>query len=258
MMAVEFPDWLPLLVREEAEKALAQAARSSDDDELAMVRRITRDPRMRAVWKYLQGREGLTHREYKNPVRDPMPGADYHPKEFSTRAEWLQQVGLAEIYKLAHYWGCLCLPSRQIESDADRYFPSKFSGLPNQFQDQAAALRATADAWSHQCQQAKEQGLKRYYRALEKSISRINDLAEDFEELEKIWDEHWKPTKLKQKDQVALVTARIAGRMNSIFRQPMYGQTATIASLVLNVTVTRQKAREHCRGLWGPRRRKKI
>jgi hypothetical protein len=39
--------------------------------------------------------------------------------------------------------------------------------------------------------------------------------------------------------------------MDEIFDEPMYGVTATIASLVLNHPVTRQQVRDHYHGVWG-------
>jgi hypothetical protein len=262
MVAVgELPHWLPPLVRKHAQKFYAQAVASGREDELAMVRRITSDSRMRTVWRYLQNKRRLQYfrtAEYKNPVNDPMATADYHPKEFSTRAEWLQQAGLAAIYERAHTLGCLCLPSRLSEGDAHRRFPSEYENLPNIFRDQAATFRATAETWLNRCQQGKQQGLKRYCAALEKIISRIHVLAEDFEGLEKIWEENWKPAKLKPKDMVAAVTAQIARKFNDVLGEPMYGQTATIASLVLNVRVTREQARGHYHGVWGPGRKLRV
>jgi hypothetical protein len=259
--ARELPQWLPPLVREHAQKFYAQAIASGREDELAMVWRITSDSRMRTVWTYLQNKRRLQYfrtAEYKNPVIDPMATADYHPKEFSTRAEWLQQIGLAVIYEHAHNFGCLCLPSRLNEGDAHRRVPSQYANLPSEFQDQAAVLRTTAETWLNRCQQAKQQGLKRYGAALEEIISRIHVLAEDFEGLEKIWHEDWKPPKLKPKDMIAAVTAQIAFKFNGVFGEPMYGQTATIASLVLNVRVTREQARGHYHGVWGPGRKLRV
>jgi hypothetical protein len=250
----EFPIWLPTLVREHARKFYDQALASGSSDELDMLHRITADPSMGAVWKYLQTkrRPKRSPYDYKHPVRDPAPDADYHPEQFPSRAEWMQQIGLAEIYKHSHQLGCLCLPSRMASKSQSPAILDELRGVPNVFDDQIAKLQADAHEWSDWIKPAKERGEKQFAAKLAKSISRLLALADDFDALKKIYEKPYE-CRVKPHEVLAAATALIAANMKRTFGEPMYGQTATIASLVLARPVTREQARGSYHGVWGLR-----
>jgi hypothetical protein len=254
-MIKPLPAWLPPIVKEHAHRFYAEAAASGSAEELAMLERITTSPAIKKVWDYLQTKRRVQHQpttEYRHPVHDPMAGVGNHSEDFPTRAEWRQQMGLAAIYERAHQFGVLCLPSRIAAKRPPREAPEEFRNPPNVFQTQAADLRAVAEEWSRiWAVPSRERGEKRFATELTKLIDQMRSLADGFDALEKVFHEQWE-FHTKPGEVAAAVTANIATTMDQVFGEPMYGQTATISSLVLNQPITRERARGHYHGVWGP------
>jgi hypothetical protein len=94
--AADLPGWLPPLVKEHARMAYAAADTPED---AAIVRRVTTHEDMRSVWKELLKRRAAAG-HYVYPVQDPDPARRrpvYAARRAWTRTDWLQQRGLAEL-----------------------------------------------------------------------------------------------------------------------------------------------------------------
>jgi hypothetical protein len=207
---IDLPDWLPLLARKQAGKAYKLARASGSAEYVTIVTRVTTDIRMKKVWT---------------------------TESFSTRAEWMQQIALGSTYNLMLHLGQLILPSRTGQTSAPRRdWPQELRNLPNVFENQAAALRDAAQRWSSWIETA-SQTQTGFHAQLAKKILELRRLADDFDGLRKAWDETWTFRTDAEEARTALV-AHVARRMQELFGTPMYGQSATIASVVLDLEVT--------------------
>src|SRR5437667_11790904 len=109
--SLEMPPWLPPLIAERARAAFAAMIEAGTaEEDVAVVKRLTTDPRMEHVWKYLQRRRREDHyrtADYENPVRDLAPKGPFplpFPSPFPTRAAYMQNVAMGTFY-----FNVLCL-----------------------------------------------------------------------------------------------------------------------------------------------------
>jgi hypothetical protein len=128
-----WPTWLPSLVADHATLVWRQAETSGNTEEADAMTRITCDPRMEAVWNYLQRRRRdpdkrhvRTHL-YDHVARDADPNADNPaPGKFRLRSEALQQLAMSRLYgdmvRLVRLYG---LPSGVAARAHPSMFPSK-------------------------------------------------------------------------------------------------------------------------------------
>jgi hypothetical protein len=233
---VDFPSWLPPLVAERARELHQQAIEMERNDEAAMIVRITSDPRMEQVWAHLRNkrrdpdeRHVRTH-EYEYAAIDRDPNGPYRSDRFPTRAEWRQQVALEKIYSEIIRWGGL--RSRLPLSEA------------RQYAQEATSLRAKAAVeakhWSGTDRRINR--CRAEHAKLERAYIKAADAADALAAASITDTDDLSP---------AIVTVRVAETLLKNFGKRMYGQTASIASVVLDQTVTAEKAREYCRGVWG-------
>jgi hypothetical protein len=223
MDTADLPIWLPPLVKESARREAYAGARSAA--ELEMAKRITTDPRMAGVWKYLQKKQrDRRHRQtagYKYSAIDPMAAeTDHHPETFSSRAEWLQQNALRSIYRRMLHLGLLCMPSANVSIVS--------TGSANYYRARAAELRSEAQTlWSEDVASHLHKAANCFDAMAESSIS------------------------FAVKNTPTSVMAGVARQMKHLFGTPMYTQSAIISGIVLDREVTPQQVRDSCCGLWG-------
>jgi hypothetical protein len=227
---VHFPNWLPPLVAGRARVLHAEAVASGSADEAAMVVRITSDPRMQQVWRSLQNkRRDLKARstrtnKYQFPARDFYPDCGAVREGFKTRAEWIQQAALRALYEEIILFGRQCLPSRQSSEPFNIFHP------------EASQLRASA------AQYANWPGVPPVLlRKRQRQLLRAADACEAVAEAN--WADN-------RNSIPGVLTAHIGERLHGMFGKRMYGTTATVATVILGITMTDSEAREHCRGRW--------
>ena len=147
---IDVPTSSPLLVKEQAEVAYRKAATAGSATQFETVRRVTIDPRMNGVWRHLQKRRrdkrgGYVYRVHDPAVTeqgplfkdDPSEGmSDADKMRFGTRAEWIQQLGFAVIYK------------RMVELALMQPAPGAHGFVDQFYHQEAAELRAQAKIWS--------------------------------------------------------------------------------------------------------------
>jgi hypothetical protein len=180
--APDLPAWLPPLVVEHARLTYRQ---SRDDEEAAALLRVTVDPRMKAVWAYLQrkqrdveDRHVRTH-EYAHAARDARPNDPNPDPRFRTRNKALQQHAhrrlYGEVIRLTRLYG---VPSRQARrTPAHPFAPGVHPtlALPNRFEREAAAHLATAERLSSGPMPAKER--RKVQKALQRTAASYDALA---------------------------------------------------------------------------------
>jgi hypothetical protein len=246
---VEFPNWLPRLVRERAHELHAIALATNSAEDVAEVMRITTDARMKNVWRYLESKRRIRSRRsahYQHPAIDPMRHESYARDGFSTRAEWMQQIGMRAIYEMMFRLARPGLMRRWTEMHTynqcsmEEFSLEEIWNQPNPFRDQAATLRANATKWSEQLNENNNG-----FAELQKAIALMLRAADS---LDAAYRARFRTT---PREVLTAVTALIARQMASFFGTPMYGQTAIIASVVLDRSVTIDQAREAHRGVWG-------
>src|ERR1700730_12228626 len=121
----EFPPWLPPLVREQAHVLRSELLRSGTPDDIAVLERLTGDPRMEAVWTYLQKRRRVGYRRtgYEHAPLDPMAYTGVNRSSFPTRAAWMQQLAMRALYIDIIAWGrgfaAPSSPRHPYHADAD-------------------------------------------------------------------------------------------------------------------------------------------
>jgi hypothetical protein len=142
----EIPAWSPPLVKEQAEIAYRKAAAAGSAAQFETVRRVTIDQRMNGVWRHLQKRRRDNRRGYAYPVYDPAVSeegslfkddptegmSDADRRRFGTRAELIQQIGFAVIYR------------RMVELALAQAEPEAQGFVAQFYQQEAAELRAKA------------------------------------------------------------------------------------------------------------------
>jgi hypothetical protein len=214
----DLPIWLPPLVKERAREAYAGARSAA---ELAMVKRVTTDLRMAGVWKYLQQKKRKTA-DYVYPVLNPLPlpgtpiKTPDHPEAFSSRTEWIQQIGLRKLYERTILLGRCCLPSANVTTTfSARRYRQKAAKL----QLEAQKLAGKDDQLSHHLEAA----------------SHLSRAADWFDGMAAILTAN-------EDNQVAVVMA-VTAIMVKFFGKPMYQQSAAIASIMLDREITRDQVR---------------
>ena len=229
---VHLPSWLPKWVAARAREFHAQAVASGSATEAAMVVRIASDPRMKRVWTSLQSKRRHLKARSTQTNKYQFP-ADFYPdcgavcEGFKTRAEWIQQAALRALYEEIIFWGRLSLPSRQSSEPI------------NIFHREASQLRASAALYANW-----PGAPPVLLRKRQRQLLRAADACEAVAEANRADTSNSIPGAL---------TAQIGARLHGIFGKRMYGTTATIASVVLDTSVTDSEAREHCRGRWSLR-----
>jgi hypothetical protein len=220
--AADLPGWLPPLVRLQASKTYAAVRASGRDRELETVRRITADVRMKRVWQQLQKRRRSGSAQYMHPVFDPAADeTDYLPSRaarFQTRSEWMQQIGLAAIYKVMVNQCLLLLPSQTASGSVFYKQAETLRELMAQLNDYTIEPTRRKKAFK-----AKREKLLAF---LAKTLCVVEDLGKDYRES-------------IASDVPEAVAMSIALRMDMLFGKPtsgasyMYGVTATIIGVLL-------------------------
>ena len=233
---ITFPSWVPALVADWAMVLHQQAVDRGHLDEAAMIVRVTSDLRMKKFWAYLQSkrrdpedRHIRTH-EYKHAAPDADPNGPYPSNQFPTRQEWRQQAAFERIYSEVIRWGGLPL---RLPLSEFRLYAKEAASLRAKAEAEAK-LEAGTDRRVNRCRSQHAKLARAYIRAAEAADALAVASSADAKELAP-----------------ALVTVGIAEALLQNFGDRMYGQAATIASVVLESTVTAAEAREYCRGVWG-------
>src|SRR5262249_55990545 len=102
----DLPDWLPPLVAERARTILTAAAEAGSEPAIvSAIKRLTADPRMEGVWKYLQRKKrerSQRTQAYEYPVKDIVDGtwepSRTFPAAFPTRAVYMQNLAMEVFY----------------------------------------------------------------------------------------------------------------------------------------------------------------
>jgi hypothetical protein len=219
-----FPSWLPPLVREQAQALHSELLKSGTADDIAVLERITSDPRMEAVWKYLQKHKRTGYRRtevYEHAVRDPQAHSGVNRSSFPTRAVWLQQLAMREVYIDAVRWARMC--AAPASSD-------------HPYLTDALRLRAEAQILENEPFGLSVAMKRRLATRLRRAADAYADAA--------------KEARAKTSEEIPrYVMMMIAGRMHNLFGKRMYGQAATIASLIMQRDVTPTMVREAIVGL---------
>jgi hypothetical protein len=220
-----FPSWLPPLVREQAHALRSEMLKSGTPDDIAVLDRMTSDPKMEAVWKYLQKHRRAGYRrtdDYEHAVRDPMAHSGVNRSSFPTRASWLQQLAMRELYIEAVRWAC----AYAAPASPDHLYLTD-------------ALRLRGEA--QQCLEREPFGL---------SVATKRRLATRLRRAADAYTDAAKEARTKASEEIPrYVMMMIAGRMHDLFGKRMYGQAATIASLIMERDVTPTMVREAIVGL---------
>jgi hypothetical protein len=239
--SLEMPPWLPPLIAERARAAFAAMIEAGTaEEDVAVVKRLTTDPRMEHVWKYLQRRRREDHyrtADYENPVRDLAPKGPFplpFPSPFPTRAAYMQNVAMGTFY-----FNVLCLMTGGRFNQFGGPYPTSppfLSQFRSSYRDRAEALRAEAKSISEISRKVYD--LPRELDRLERSLLQAADAYEKLANASRADSRRQMP---------AAVTKYIAEELQTLFGHRMYGQTAVVASVILDRDVTTAEAREWCR-----------
>jgi hypothetical protein len=234
----DLPDWLPPLVAERARAILAAAVEAGTEPVIiSEVKRLTTDPRMDRVWKYLQRKKRKGHQQthnYEYPIRDLGSDGPF-PPPFRTRAIWMQHLAM-EIF----YCDVLCLMTGGRINRLGGPYPTPppfISQFRNPYRDRAEALRAEAKSIST-VERKKVEGCPRELDRLQRLLQQTADAYEQVANASRTDSERRIP---------AVVTAQIAKDLEALFGRKMYGQAAAVASVILDRDVTAADARAWCR-----------
>jgi hypothetical protein len=243
---VDLPSWLPPLVAERARAALTAAIEAGSAEDIAVVKRLTTDPRMENVWKYLQRRRREDHyrtSDFENPARDLAPEGSERdrafPPSFRTRAAYMQHVAMETFYcdvlslmtggRFNRFGGPYPTPTPTDEFISQWRTP---------YRDLAEELQAEAKTISV------DPRFIDFPHELHKLKRRLLQAADAYEEL----------ASASQGDNIrrvpAAVTAHVARNLKTLFGHGMYSQAATVATIILGRDVTAAEAREWCRKGW--------
>jgi hypothetical protein len=238
--SLEMPPWLPPLVAKRARAAFAAMIKAGTaEEDVAVVKRLTTDPRMEHVWKYLQRRRREDYRQtsnFENPVRDLAPEGPERdrafPPPFRTRAIYMQHVAMEVFY--SDMLG-LMTGGRFNRFGGPYPTPPPFDEFVDPHRDLAERLRAEAKIISVD---------PRFIDSpheLHKLERRLLEAANAYEELARAA----RGVTLRQMP--AAVTGQVARNLQRLFGRKMYSQAAVVASVILNRDVTAAEAREWCR-----------
>jgi hypothetical protein len=240
------PCWLPPLVAERARAVFAAMTEAGmAEEDVAVVRRFTTDPRMEGVWKYFQRKRREGHHracDYENPVHDlpPSPGRDRaFPPPFTSRATYMQNLAMGVFYS-----DILCLMTAGRINRFGGPYPTPpplnefVSQRCAQHRDLTEGLRAKAKLITT------DPLFTEFPRELRKLERRLLQAADAYEELANAAQD----VTLRQVP--AAVTGYIARCLQNLFGHKMYGQAAVVASVILDRDVTPAEAREWCRKGW--------
>jgi hypothetical protein len=236
---VDLPCWLPPLVAERARAAFAAMIEAETaEEDVAVVRRFTTDPRMESVWKYLQRKKRGDYQfeptnYYENPVRDlaSSPERDRaFPPPFTSRATYMQNAAMGVFYS-----DVLCLIRFWHPHPIINEFASQWR---TQHRDLTEGLRAKAKLITA------DPRFTNFPRELHKLERRLLQAADAYEELAEVSQDDI------IKRMPAAVTGYIAWCLQNLFGHKMYGQAAVVASVILDRDVTPAEAREWCRKGW--------
>jgi hypothetical protein len=229
-----WPEWLPSLVAEHAILVWRQAEAAGNVEEANALERMTSDPRMEAVWNYLQRRRRdpdkrhvRTHL-YDHVARDADPNADNPaPSKFPIRSEALQQLAMRRLYgdmvRLVRLYG---LPSGVVARAHPAMFPSK------QAQRRIAALRAEADTIT--------EGPARARRKVQHALLAAASAREELAQAVADGARQGLPTAIATLIARKLFRYFVGARENSaggLLGDYMPAQAAVIASVILNTTI---------------------
>jgi hypothetical protein len=229
------PDWLPRLIAKRAQALIAEAENSSHVEDLALIRRLTTDPRMKSVWKYLQRKKRNHHKwtgDYENPVFDPIPNAPF-PAPFPSRSVWMQHLAMEKFYCDLI---CMMTWGRFGRFGAPHPATEDLAKWRTPYLERAAELRAEAKLVSEI-----NRSVENCPRELDKVAHRLTQAAVAYEELAHASHAD------SERRVPAVVTAQIAKDLKVLFGRKMYGQAATVASVILEREVTAAETREWCR-----------
>jgi hypothetical protein len=228
----EFPSWVPPLVREQAHALRSELLKSGTADDIAVLDRLTSDPKMEAVWKYLQKHKRAGYRKtdrYEHAVYDPMAHTQVNRSSFPTRGIWLQQLAMRELYLDAVRWGRMFVP-RPVS--------------PHLYHHDADRLRAEA-----QCLENEPFGLS--VETKRKLVTRLRRAAD-------VYAQAAEEARAKTSEEIPhYLMDLIARRLKELFGKRMYGQAAVVSSLILGRDVTSTMVREAVVGLCGNGRKKR-
>jgi len=214
-----FPTWLPPLIREQAHVLRSELLKSGTSDDIAVLDRMTSDPRMEAVWKFLQKHKRAGYRklaDYQHAVYDPMAHSAVNRSSFPTRAVWLQQLAMREFYTDIVRW------ARAYVAPASPHF---------YYHPRADALRAEASF------------VERDPFGLSAETKR--KLAKDLRRTADTYARAAKEARTKTSEEAPrYMMWLVAMWLHQLFGKWMYGQAATVASLILRRKVTSKMVRK--------------
>lgn len=217
---------------------MAYAAADTPED-AAIVRRVTTHEEMRGVWKELLKRRNDGRRktnDYAYPVQDPDPSRSlpvYAARRAWTRAEWSQQMGLAELSIRLVRLGRRCAV-RPLSSDAIRFGSGAPPPATDDLQDthDAALLADLSQRYLLDCLRGIEDPncVAMRCRAAQ-HLARAADCLNDIEE------------RRQAANSKAVLTGVINLIADTVFQLfgpdvHLYGQTATMTSIVLQRNVS--------------------
>jgi hypothetical protein len=229
-----WPAWLPSLVAEHATLVWRQAEAAGNAEEADVIERITSDPRMAAVWTYLQRRRRdpdkrhvRTHL-YDHVARDADPNAgNPAPGKFPTRLETFQQSAMRRLYgDMVRLVRLYRLPSGIAARAHPAMFPSK------QVQERIDALHAEADAITDGPARAR----RKVQHALLSAASAHEELAQAVADGAR----QGLPTAIATLIARKLFRYFVGARENSaggLLGDYMPAQAAVIASVILNTAI---------------------
>jgi hypothetical protein len=206
---------------------------------VSAVKRLTSDPRLERVWKYLQRKKRKDHQRtdsYEYPVRDLGSDGPF-PPSFPTRAIWMQHLAM-EIF----YCEVLCLMTGGRINRFGGPWPTPtpidefVSQLRTPYRNRVEELRAEAKSISKIDREIED--CPRELDRIERSLLRTADAYEQLAHASRTDSERRIP---------AMVTKQIARHLEALFGRRMYGQAAAVSSVILDRDVTAAEAREWCR-----------
>jgi hypothetical protein len=233
-----WPAWLPSLVAEHAILVWRQAEAAGNVEEADALERITRDPRMETVWRYMQRRQRDREKRhvrthlYDRAARDDNPNADNPaPGKFPTRSETLQQLAMSQTYgdmvRLTRLYGMSSGPARGPRSHPHL-------AQPHPWNSTAAELRAMAsrvEAGTAKMRTHRRRDIADTAGVIESQIEQeINNTIDNIP---------------------AAVVRIIGGKLERRFGVTMVGQAATIASVILDSEMSTEKAQRFLCARWG-------
>ena len=238
MKRLDVPDWVPPSVASTARDLYEQADKVGSSYQLALIQRLTHDPRMKIVWKELTKKK-RTKKEssvqffYPAEPEEPEP-LPYFPKGFTDRASWLQGVALADLFRRAAWLGSLASDEAMQAGELE-----KIDALRGTLRDLRMQIeRFTDDLSESYTDKPRSRAHRKAKDDLLMALARFDKLVDKGQPVD---------LRLLARKAFALGLSTI---MEQLFRSPlyrlahMYGLVAHIISVVLLSEVSADQVRE--------------